>query len=111
MPAALPRFPRLLVALCGLVATAALAQQPAPLPRDVAPPPTAGTEQKIERIRHEDASTRIDELRVGGETKSITVTPKGKAPAYEVPPQGSNRNPADNDRERSGAGGWNILKY
>ena len=111
MPAALPRFPRLLVALCGLVATAALAQTPATLPRDSAPPPTAGTEQKIERIRHEDASTRIDELRVGGETKSITVTPKGDTPAYQVPPESNNRNPASTDRERSGSGGWNIFKY
>ncbi|MDP3701127.1 MAG: hypothetical protein Q8R72_09510 [Hylemonella sp.] len=112
MPAALPRFSCLLVAVCGLAATAALAQQPAPLPRDAEPPTKAGgTEQTIERIRHEDAGSRIDELRVGGETKSITVTPKGKAPAYDVPPQGSNRNPADSERDRSGSGGWNILKY
>ncbi len=113
MPAALPRFSRLLVTLCGLAATAALAQQPAPLPRDVAPPPGAGTEQKIERIRHEDAGSRIDELRVGGETKSITVQPKGTAPAYEVTPEGNNRNPATTDRNSGSEGksGWKIFKY
>lgn len=111
MSAALPRSPRLLAALCSLAAAAALAQKPAVLPRDVAPPPASGTEQKIERIRHEDAGARIDELRVGGETKSITVQPKGDAPAYQVPPESNNRNPASTDRERSGTGGWNILKY
>lgn len=70
------------------------------------------TEQKIENIRHEDAGSRIDELRVGGETKSITVQPKGqgKAPAYEVDPGSSNRNPAATDRER-GSGGWKIRSF
>lgn len=111
MPAFLPRFLRHWLALSCLAATAALAQKPAALPRDVAPPPPTGTEQKIERIRHEDAGSRIDELRVGGETKAITVNPKGDAPAYQVPPESNNRNPASTDRERSGSGGWNIFKY
>jgi hypothetical protein len=62
-------------------------------------------------IRHEDAGSRIDELRVGGETKSITVKPKGDAPAYEVAPETNNRNPAGTDRDRSGKGGWNLLKF
>lgn len=101
----------LLSALCCLVATAALAQKPVPLPRDSAPPPKAGAEQTIEHIRHEDAGSRIDELRVGGETKSITVKPKGDAPAYEVAPETNNRNPAGTDRDRSGKGGWNLLKF
>lgn len=44
--------------------------------------------QRIERIQHEDAGSRVDELRVGGETKNITVQPKvGNLPAYEVQPQ------------------------
>lgn len=43
--------------------------------------------QRIERIRHEDAGSRVDELRVGGETKHINVQPKvGNLPAYEVQP-------------------------
>ena len=72
--------------------------------------PPGRTEQKVEHIRHEDAGSRIDELRVGGETKSITVQPKGKAPAYDVDPGSSNRNPAATDRER-GSGGWKILGF
>ncbi len=110
MPALLPRLLRPLLALACLAAAAALAQTPAALPRDVAPPPASGTEQTIERIRHEDAGARIDELRVGGETRSITVTPKGSAPAYQVAPESNNRNPASTDR-KDGTGGWNILKY
>ncbi len=111
MPALLSRLLRPLLAFSCLAAAAALAQNPAALPRDVTPPPASGTEQKIERIRHEDAGSRIDELRVGGETKQITVQPKGDAPAYQVAPESNNRNPASTDRERSGTSGWNILKY
>jgi hypothetical protein len=42
--------------------------------------------QKIERIVVEDAGSRVDELRVGGQTHSITVQPKTATPlpAYEV---------------------------
>ena len=79
MPAAarpLSHLPRLLAALCGLAAAAALAQAPAKPPRDATAPPPKGTEQAIERIQHEDTGSRIDELRVGGETKHITVQPR-----------------------------------
>lgn len=91
----------------------AQAQSPAqtPVGADSKPAPAAGkVEQKIENIRHEDAGSRIDELRVGGETKSITVQPKGNAPAYDVDPGSSNRNPAATDRER-GSGGWKIRSF
>jgi hypothetical protein len=111
MPAAAPLLPRLLLTLCGLAAATALAQPPAPQPRGGASAPKGGPEQKIERIRHEDAGSRIDELRVGGETKNITVQPKGDAPAYEVAPQSNDRNPAATDRERSGQGGWKIFGF
>ncbi len=71
--------------------------------------------QKIERIRIEDQGNRIDELRVGGQTQSITVQPKNGAPAYEIPP-GDNltrSRPADN---RDGFAGrkqrvWNVLDF
>ena len=42
--------------------------------------------QRIEHIQHEDAGSRVDELRVGGETQSITVQPKAAMPPYEVQP-------------------------
>jgi hypothetical protein len=45
---------------------------------------TGGQESRTERIQVEDDSARIDELRIGGETRTISVTPKGGMPAYDV---------------------------
>lgn len=53
--------------------------------------PKAAIEKRTERIRIEDAGSRIDELRIGGETKTITVQPKGGMPAYDVQPQSGER--------------------
>lgn len=47
---------------------------------------TGAVEKRVEVIQIEDAGVRIDELRVGGETKTITVQPKGRMPSYEVQP-------------------------
>ena len=69
------------------------AQSPAP----EAAPSTA-IEKRTERIRIEDAGSRIDELRVGGETKTITVQPKGGMPSYDVKPD-------------SGERSWKILGF
>ncbi len=99
---------RLLLLLSGLAAGLASAQQGTPAAQE---PARKGPEQTIERIRHEDKGTRIDELRVGGETKAITVSPKGNAPAYEVAPESNNRNPAGSDGQGEGKARWNILKY
>ncbi len=62
-----------------------------------APTKTAG-DQLIERITVEDSGSRINELRVGGETRSITVQPKGGMPAYDVQPA-------------TGARTWKILGF
>ena len=91
-----------LLSLC--MAGACLAQSPAP---------EAGqaVEKKIERIRVEDSGSRIDELRVGGETQSITVSPKGGMPAYEVLPATANRAPSAGERNSaSGSGGTRVWK-
>ena len=50
------------------------------------PQPASGANQLIERIHVEGGTTQIDELRVGGETRSITVQPRGGLPAYDVQP-------------------------
>ena len=71
--------------------------------------------QRTERIRVEDGGSRVDELRVGGQTQSITVQPKGSdMPAYEV------KSP-DGARSRSGSNSgaetntaprvWNVMKF
>jgi hypothetical protein len=79
--------------LLALFSCAALAQDPPPQPK-----PDPRKNQKIERIRLEDSGSRIDELRVGGETQSITVTPKAKVPAYQI-------------RPKDGQRVWNVLGF
>lgn len=41
---------------------------------------------RVERIRIEDEGARVDEVRYGGVTQSITVQPKANVPSYEVLP-------------------------
>lgn len=70
-------------------------------------------DRAIERVRTEDAGSRIDELRVGGETQSITVQPAANVPAYEVRPMDASRagsGPAANTGN-TGSRFWNILKF
>lgn len=71
--------------------------------------------QKIERIRVEDAGSRIDEVRYGGQTQSITVQPKSGAPEYEFQPaDGARSRPADRREGLSSASGqrvWNLIKF
>ena len=77
-------------------AAAASAQAPAPAASPAAASSgAAGTRdelqldrrtQRVEHIRTEDAGSRVDEVRAGGETKSITVQPKANVPPYSVQP-------------------------
>ena len=77
--------------------------------------PTAASraDQTIERIRTEDAGTRIEELRVGGETQSITVQPKTGGAAYEVNKGEGARGtaPAAAKSDTNGSRVWNVLKF
>ncbi|MCJ0764135.1 hypothetical protein [Variovorax terrae] len=103
--------------------SAALAQNPAP---NALPAPPGGQEpltrsgpaalrgdQRIERIRVEDGGSRIDEVRYGGETQSITVQPKANVPEYEVLPlDGARSRP--NGLDTPGPTGqrvWNVIKF
>ena len=71
--------------------------------------------QKIERLVHEDAGSRIEETRYGGQVESITVQPKAPVPEYQVEPLNLSRNrPGDDRRGLSGEGGqryWNLFKF
>lgn len=97
-----------------LLAAGAASAQPAPR----APVQRDGQaalpgDQRIERIRVEDDAAVIDELRVGGQTQSIAVQPKGAAPGYEITPDGGPRGAGKRD-ERTGETGqrvWNVLKF
>ena len=74
---------------------------------------SARPDQTIERIRTEDGGTRIDELRVGGETQQITVQPKTGGAAYEVKPAEGVRGtaPAATSTDTNGSRVWNVLKF
>ena len=104
----------MLPVLLGL-ACMAVAQTPVAVP--ASPEPLEGRQnQKIERIRHEDAGSRIDEVRVGGQTQSITVQPKVEGlPAYEVQPASTLRGrPRDAREGLDNSGGqrsWNVLRF
>lgn len=104
----------LLVMGFALLPALAIAQNPAPVPTE--PPAIRSSEpldgrqnQKIEHITVEDSGARVDEMRYGGVTQSISVQPKGDMPAYDV-------QPTDERRARQGdsSGGsrvWNVLKF
>ncbi|TFY96904.1 hypothetical protein [Ramlibacter rhizophilus] len=104
---------------CALACAAAAAAQ-APAPRSPGAPltrePLEGrANQKVERIEHEDAGNRIEELRYGGQTERITVQPKNGMPEYEVgPDRAQSSRPADTrDGPASAAGQrrWNVLRF
>lgn len=92
------------------LALPALAQvAPAETPREAASP-----RDNIERITHEDKLTRIDELRVGGQTQSIEVQPKNGAPAYQIQPDNGNTGAGETGGKRTGNAGrssWRILNF
>ncbi|VUZ27088.1 Uncharacterised protein [uncultured Comamonas sp.] len=97
-----------------LVSSLACAQAPATDPDSPAAtgaaPANDRHNQRIERIRHEDKGSQIDELRVGGETKTITVQPKtGKLPAYEVAPAKPGKDPAQDGT--NGRRTWKALQF
>jgi len=110
--------------IAALPLAAVVAQTQAPSPAKLAPPVRAeaapDTRNKlgrgdptIERIRTEDAGSRIDELRVGGETKQISVQPKTTVPAYEVKPAEGARGtpPATTSNDTNGSRVWNFFKF
>jgi len=102
----------LLALLPSLLAGAALAQAPGTLQR--APDPEPRRNQRIERIHLEDAGNRIEELRVGGESQSVTVQPQADVPAWQLQPTDLARSrPADRREGFSGgtARVWNLLNF
>lgn len=105
-----PRF----VLLVPLLVWTALAAQTVPPP--ASPEPADGRKnQRIERIHVEDGGARIDELRYGGQTQSITVQPKADVPEYEIQPTDLARSrPADHRDGMSNATGqrvWNLFRF
>ena len=95
-----------LVVFCGAPAAA---QTPPDTPKTAKsagrPDPT------IQRIHNQDAGSRIDELRVGGETQSITVQPAANVPPYEVKPIDASRSGSTGESGATGSRFWNVFKF
>ena len=70
-------------------------------------------EQRTERIHLEDQGSTVDELRIGGQTRSITVQPAaGNMPSYEVLPSDGVRNRPQNGSESTTSPRvWNVMKF
>ena len=70
--------------------------------------------QKIEHLRTEDKGNRIDEVRVGGQTQSVTVKPKSGAPAYELQPSDQARSRPSDGRDGFAERKqrvWNVMGF
>lgn len=109
--------------LLSLAASSVLAQNSTPAPAadtaeaaQSAPAPASRdrAQQRVERIHVEDGGSRVDELRIGGQTRSITVQPKvGDMPSYEVQSNDgarSSRNRGDGDGT-NGTRVWNLKQF
>ena len=105
----------LALANTGFAQTAVPAPGQPKLVEGAAPTPSGRPDRAIQRIHTEDAGSRIDEVRVGGETQSITVQPKsgGNLPAYEIKPSDNSRGSAasPSSTDTSGSRVWNVLKF
>jgi hypothetical protein len=98
-----PRFA--LAALLSAFAAGAPAQQAAA--------PKEPDEPKVQTTVIEDAATRIEEVKVRGQTQRITVQPKGMK-AYEIIPADQGRDMSESAGSQRGAAGkrvWRILTF
>jgi hypothetical protein len=77
--------------------------------------PATPLDQRIQHIEVQDADVRIQELRVGGETQTITVQPRNGLPAYEVVPANGARNRTIDGRDGGqgsvGVRVWKLLNF
>lgn len=80
-----------LLLACGLAWSQTTTTQPAAASATVQRDAPGKVQARIEHIHVEDAGASIDEIRVGGDTQSITVLPKGGMPAYQVAPKTGER--------------------
>lgn len=101
----------LLLALAGLIFYAASAQaEPAAAPEPVAA--ASHSEPAVQRTVIEDADNRVEELRVRGEVRRITVTPKNGGKPYEIIPANGGRDLGSGaSKGAAGQRVWNVLDF
>lgn len=104
-------------AVLALSGAQALRAEPAAVPGP-GPAPIGGTGRASEpNVRHtviEDEATRIEEVRVRGETQSISVQPKHGGARYEIVPPGGGRDLATGPTTPRGSVGqrvWRVLQF
>jgi len=88
--------------------------QTAPPPDAQSGPSSPRQNQKIESIHVEDSGAKVDEVRYGGRTQSIHVSPKANVPPYEVLPDDGVRSRQGQQETGTGGNGprvWNIFKF
>jgi hypothetical protein len=74
-------------------------------------PPQRGGEPKVQRNVDEDESVRVEELRVRGVTRRVTVQSKiPGAPAYEIRSDGDGRD-HNQDRRSEGRSLWQLFAF
>jgi hypothetical protein len=69
------------------------------------PSDATGLDKRVERLSQEDDGSRIQELRVGGQTETINVQPKNGAPAYQVGPSQNAPSPQE------GRSFWRLFEF
>ncbi|MDQ6685594.1 MAG: DUF2782 domain-containing protein [Pseudomonadota bacterium] len=73
------------------------------------------SEPAIRRTVIDDRGSHIEELRVRGQLRSVIVSPKGAAPAYEIITNSDGRDlPAEGKTNSRGAAGkrvWSVLRF
>lgn len=76
--------------------------------------PSQRSEPRAQRTVVEDSRARIEELRVRGQLQKVTVSPKGRAPSYEILVGDGGRDLIDGPSPARGAHGkrvWNVLSF
>lgn len=84
-------------------------------PTAPASPAALKGDQRIQHIHVEDSGSKVDEVRYGGHTQSVTVQPKGsQLPEYEVlSNDGSRARPLTLEGNNGPLGQrvWNVFKF
>lgn len=84
-----------------------------PAPSALADASGKDSEPKVQYTVIEDDATRIEELKVRGQTQRITVSPKGLK-SYEILPANQGRDMSDSVGSQRGAAGkrvWRIFTF
>jgi hypothetical protein len=106
------RMKILLVCMLGLASTCCWAQTAPPASDRTATPPG---EPVVQRTVIEDEGSRIDELKVRGQTQRITVQPKvGTTKAYQIITSDGARSLSDSHGASNGSAGkrvWQVLSF